>query len=440
MDFASNNITNSIRYRLTIWLTLIVSIVSIIGAAFAYTKSFDEARELQDANLSQIGEIFKNLKSIPKSEFDKIDEYQINVFSYPPTSFGCEEAANCLILPNNLEDGFHNIKYNNMDFRVLVKPILLNRKIAIVQNTTSRKEAAQYTALFAIIPIFFLYLILIFGTVLAINSAFLPLKECANKLSSLKESENLIVDLEKIPEEIRPFMQSINELLQKARASIQNQRDLVANAAHELRSPLTALSLQIENLQNSKSKENSDQIINNSKITLNSTKRLIENLLDFSRVSSPYLDASEQIDLVSEIRNLIQINLPIIEEKNLEVSFKGPDRAITKFPRMEIFLIFKNLFENALKYSPRHSSLKLIIESLPKYYEITFQNECENIDEVDFVSLLKPFSRNQFNKHIQGSGLGLSIVETATKKIGGKLIVSATDEDLFEAKIIAPKD
>lgn len=439
MDFAANNISKSIRYRLTVLLTLIVTIVSIIGAVFAYTKSFEEARELQDANLLQIGEIFRNLKSIPNPEFGKIGEYQIKVFSYPQTPFECQEGINCLTLPNNLNDGFHIIKLNNMDFRVLIKPINISQKIAIVQNTTSRNEAAEYTAFFAILPIFFLYLIFIFGIVLAINSAFSPLKEYADKLSTLKESDNLVVDLEKIPDEIMPFMQSINELLQKSKISIQNQRDLVANAAHELRSPLTALSLQIENLQNSKSHENSNQIIENSKITLNSTTRLIENLLDFSRVSTPYLDVIEQIDLVAEIRNLIQINLPIIEKKNLEISFNGPESAIVKLPRMEIFLIFKNLFDNALKYSPYGGDLELKIEALPKYYEIVFQNECEKIHEINFASLLKPFSRNQSNKYVQGSGLGLSIVETAIKKIGGKIMLGASNKDLFEAKITIPK-
>ena len=419
MDFKSKFVKNSIQRRLTLWLSAIITIVAIIGMSFAYYKSMDEARELQDGNLTQIASIFDKYGAQANNDALGFDEYQISILKYPSSFENCKTSSNCIRLPNGLQDGLSDYSFNKINYRILIKPLKNGDRIAILQKTNSRDEAARYTTLFAGLPILLLYLILIICIIIAIKSAFEPMHTFAKTLSARKDGDYSQIQLDELPLEILPFLQSINSLVEKISISLNNQKELVTNAAHELRTPLTALSLQIENLSRFSQNPQADTIIAQSKSTIRTTKHLIENLLDYSRTSSPQIEECINLDLVAEIKTLIELYLPIIERRELEIIYDGDDEIMVQLPKTETILILKNLLDNAIKFSPDREKIYIFAINVSDKIRLTVENASAKFEEYDYQNLLKPFVRE--NRGIIGSGLGLAIVEKAVNKIDGNL-------------------
>lgn len=428
MDFKSKFVKNSIQGRLTLWLSAIITIVAISGMSFAYYKSMDEARELQDGNLTQIANIFDKYGAQANNDALGFDEYQISILKYPSNLENCKINSNCIRLPNGLQNGLSDYSFNKINYRILIKPLKNGDRIAILQKTNSRDEAARYTTLLAGLPLVLLYLILLICIIIAIKSAFEPIHRFTKTIEARKDGDYSQIQLDEIPLEILPFLQSINSLMEKISISLNSQKELVANAAHELRTPLTALSLQIENLSRFSQNPEADAIITKSKNTIKTTKHLIENLLDYSRASSPQIDGRISLDIVAEIRNLIELYLPIIESRELEIIYDGADEMIVHLPKTETILILKNLLDNAIKFSPDREKIYICAINTTDKIRLTFENASEKSGKYDYQSLLKPFVRE--NRGIIGSGLGLAIVEKAVSKINGNLHL--TDAQKFE--------
>ena len=147
-----------------------------------------------------------------------------------------------------LADGLQTVTVGREHWRVFVKTNAKGVRVAVGQQTTVRDAAARASALRTLMPILFLVPVLVLMVGVLVRQMFKPLRSMADDLGRRPRTTCGELDRAALPSEVRPFVVEINKLLARIGRSMALQRRFVADAAHELRSPMTAMSLQAERL------------------------------------------------------------------------------------------------------------------------------------------------------------------------------------------------
>ena len=148
-----------------------------------------------------------------------------------------------------LPDGLQVATWKHQPVRVLLRTRPDGSRFAVAQPTAVRDETARDVAFRTLLPIAALIPCLMVVTALVIAYSLRPMVRLAGDLDARRANDVTPLPLSGMPSELHPFITSINGLLKRMRLLMDQQRRFVADAAHELRTPITALSLQAENLE-----------------------------------------------------------------------------------------------------------------------------------------------------------------------------------------------
>jgi two-component system OmpR family sensor kinase len=188
-------------------------------------------------------------------------------------------------VPRSIPDGLHTVSIGDERWRLFVRPLRPlspTTRIVVAQETADRTEIARNNALATLIPFAVLVPVLLAIIAFLMRQMFRPLMQLSAELD--KRSEHNIAALvyppkADMPAEIRPFVKAIDGLLLRVSESAALQRRFVADAAHELRSPLTSLSLQAERLSASEMPQQARERLDTLRGGLARTRALQEQLL-----------------------------------------------------------------------------------------------------------------------------------------------------------------
>jgi len=241
---------SSLRARLFVGLVAIILMTGLAAGLVTFRWAFDEAIELQDAILLQVGALAAanpaQAALPPQRDVDIEARVVVNEVRQPQDRSASEDSV--LPLPPDVPDGLQIIGGGGRQWRVLVRTRADGSRVAVGQLTAYRNEIASGSALRTVLPFAVLVPCLMLLVGLVIRYSFRPVSQLAAKLDASGSERLSELPLDGMPEELHPFIASINRLLRRVAVMLDQQRRFVADAAHELRSPLTALSLQAENL------------------------------------------------------------------------------------------------------------------------------------------------------------------------------------------------
>jgi two-component system OmpR family sensor kinase len=220
-----------------------------------------------------------------------------------------------------------------------------------------------------------------------------------------------------LPDEITPFVHAINRLLARVNLLIGQQRRFVADAAHELRSPLTALSLQAQNLMHAGSLDAVRERVVPLQDGIERARHLTEQLLSLARTQASVAEES-MIDVSEMARELIAERLPLAEAKGIDLGLEETATFFMRGSREALRLIVSNALENALKYTPKGGevTLRLLSDGNGDVIEVVDNGPGIPISERERV--LDAFYRVP-GADGEGSGLGLAIAREAAIRLGG---------------------
>ena len=236
---------HSLRGRLFIGLAIVVAVVGFIGGAIAYDWAFDEAIESQDTVLTQIAAVaartrFEN--DHPISGGDLESQVVIRELGDRPNS--ADSRAMWLLV-----DGLHDVVEGSQRSRVMMRTRTDKSRFVVAQPTTIRDEVARDSAVQALLPFAALIPCLVFVFAIVIRRSLRPVSDLAARLDARRTDDLAEMEIGGTPAELHPFIGSINRLFVRIQTTMEQQRRFIADAAHELRTPITALSLQAENLE-----------------------------------------------------------------------------------------------------------------------------------------------------------------------------------------------
>ena len=404
----------SLQKHLSLVLGATILIAGLLAAAASFGLAYQEAKEFQDDMLQQIA-VFSQTdttSSARQVNYGRISdpESRVTIYRLPGDTLP-------LWLKRDLSPGLHTINTNSGPMRVFVRD--RQTRTVVVQPTESRDEIAINSALRTLIPLLLLLPILIWLIVRIVRNQLAPVANLAKSLDEQSAHHPRPLPSDDLPQEIIPFVQAINRLLEKVNHLMGQQRRFIADAAHELRSPLAALSIQSQNLLHAGSLEEMRTRVSPLFAGIERAKHLTEQLLNLARTQA---DAREQVatNVSSMARELIAEFLPLAEARHIDLGLDEISPISLHAEPDTLRLIFRNALENALKYTPEGGvvTLRLIPEDGSAIIEIVDNGPGIPVSERERV--FDSFYRMPGTMG-EGSGLGLAIAREAASRLGGTI-------------------
>ncbi|KVV26248.1 histidine kinase [Burkholderia multivorans] len=435
MDGFKERLKTSIQFKLSFTLSLVIIAVAALAGAFSFVSALDEAHELQDDVLRQVAHLMDRRTLSPtQSVMDGLgkdgDEESRVIVQRLGDGIGSSvgvDAGGPLQLPPTLADGMHTMDVAGESFRILVRTTVSRTRIAVAQESAFRDEIARDGALRTVMPFLVLVPLLLVIVADLVRKMFLPVALLATKIDQRDERELHSIEVPDIPVEVRPFVVAMNRLLGRVAQSVDTQRRFVADAAHELRSPLTALSLQAERLAEVEMSVSARDRLTVLRRGIERGRRLLDQLLALARAQSSDNGAVvSSVSVQHVFRNVLEDMLPLAETKNIDIGVEGNHDCHVWATELDMTALVKNLVDNAVRYTPEGGRIDLSVGEHNKRAVIRIRDTGPGIPLAERDRVFAPFYRALGSGHA-GSGLGLSIVRTITCKIGAELDLEFAD-------------
>jgi two-component system OmpR family sensor kinase len=413
---------SSLRGRLFTGLTIFIVGMALAAGYLAYRWAFDEAIELQDAILLQVGSLAarSHLSTTLPSEGNVDGEAQVVIEEIKPGGGAADRGNSAARLAGDLPDGLQTVMRGGTRWRILVRTRSDGSRVAVGQPTANRDEVAQDSALRTIVPLGVLIPCLMGLIAIVVNRTLRPLSRLAERLDA-KQSDHLEkLPTEGIPTELLPFVASINRLLERIGAMFDSQRRFVADAAHELRTPITALVVQAENMEQADLSQDGRDRLNSLKTGVRRTGHLLEQLLTLARYDTDDSGDSPQTEFGDVLKEVVADLLPAAQDKSIDLGFARIEPASVGLEPVALTVLARNLLDNALRHTPIGGQVDVRLFAENQFVLFTVEDTGSGIPDADLDRIFEPFFRGSRSRG-EGSGLGLSIARRIVEQCHGSI-------------------
>ena len=417
-------IKHSLQLQLSLTITALLLIIALISGSLSFYETYHQTHKIQDDLLRQIAAYINPDQPLPKSQKSKNDA-RIHIRT------STQQAPDKKALPpaSHLPDGFHTLTEADGDdtYRVYITTTEQG-KIIIYQENEYRDDLAQSIAWHSTIPILATIPLAIALLVWQIRRALRPLRQQSQELQQRQAANLAPLNPQAAPSEIQGFIHAINQLLNRTHQAMQQQQRFIADAAHELRTPTTALSLQAERLSEHNLPPELKEQIGSLKTTIQRSHQLQEQLLTLARSqASPEQPNSEQAQTPSTpiqpiFQRIIQDLHPLAQAKNQDIGVTSSENPILPISEIDLYTLIKTLADNAIRYTPAGSQIDLSTQSQPNSTTIIIEDNGNGIPPAERERVFDPFYRI-LGSGEQGTGLGLSIAQTIAQRHGGAIVL-----------------
>jgi len=429
----------SLRGRLFIGLTAIILLTGATGSMLAYRWAFREAIELQDSILIQLASLAQNASFSGGQPLHGVEEdNEVWLIELGKTPRGLVDDRQLFTLP----DGLQVTTWRNQRIRVLLQTRSDGSRFAVAQPTAVRDGTARDVAFRTLLPIAALIPCLMVVTALVIAYSLRPMVRLAGDLDARRADDMTPLPLSGMPSELHPFITSINGLLKRMRLLMDQHRRFVADAAHELRTPITALSLQAENLDSVALPKRARERVAALKRGMHRTKHLLEQLLALARHEAISTSPAEMplAALDRAAKEVVADLLPEATDRGIDLGFALVEPLAVHGEPAMLAAVIRNLLDNAIRFTPRGGTIDIGIYRQDDAAILQIEDTGPGIAPTDMDQIFEPFFRGS-RPEGEGTGLGLSIVKRIVDSLGGAIVlenITGTSRSGLRATIQLP--
>jgi two-component system, OmpR family, sensor histidine kinase TctE len=432
-------IKNSLRRQLLLWIAIPMCILIPLETTILYRIGIHFIDRSFDADLIDMGDDLISLLEISKSPLTKFtfnkeikrvlftDQYDKTYFAIYDENGKFVNGNEGLIfnsLGNNYksERYFSYSKVNHELVRVLtIKTKLENTGsqlryvyILIAETLNKRVSLSRQILLGIILPQVILLLVTMGMLQLGISKGLNPLRELNDVIAKRSDKQLNPVQLSDVPEEAKQLIESINILLAKLRFAVESQNRFIADAAHQLRTPLAGIQAQMELVKSQKDNSQQFEFINSN---VKKLIHLVNQLLKLARIQPEAAISlnSKPVDIFILAKEICSDLFPFAYSKNIDLGFEfiSPHNSNNyvvwgDYERLKVMLI--NLIDNAIRYTPNHGKVTARVDETEDEIILQVEDNGLGIPEAERDKVFERFHRVIENSQ-EGSGLGLSIVK-----------------------------
>ncbi len=293
-------------------------------------------------------------------------------------------------------------------------------RVQVVQSDAFRRHRVVRRALLEGLPIALLLPLVLVMLWIIVSTALRPLRAAAGEVAAQDDRSLAAISVERVPDEVAPLVAAFNNLLARLRDAFALQRQFVQDAAHELRSPMAAISLQTENLRTHLPQGEAAERFAQLEAGVTRAQHLLEQLLDLSRQSAPASASAPPVDVAALLRESMGHLLVLADRRRIDLGYEGLCAAQVAAPAAELRSVFDNLIDNALRYTPEGGVVDV------RLHEVDGRPVVDVVD--DGPGIPPQWIDRVFDRFFRvpgtaagGSGLGLAIAQAAARRHGARI-------------------
>lgn len=512
---------NSLQFQLIFWSVVSLLLLAIVAGGYGFWYSYNEINDFQDNNLKNTAALLEQSLDISglhtnglnnhtaalnneehassNIHFDTDDDdgaitVDIVILSaslgnavqdYHPNNDSDEDKHDYsepmpIALVNSIPQGISDQDIDGHSWRtyrndVQITSLNTHEDVALIlrQQTDLQDDLAKASALQSFLPLIIGMAFLILLLPFIMWRMMKPVRQLQKEIGARRESDLDPLPVNNLPSELLPLAESLNRLLALVKISIERQQRFIADAAHELRSPLTAISLQLQRLQRISNDSVMTQGLDKLALRLRRNQSLVEQLLTLARagnINTALSNEDTSTDVKLIIEQVIGLLIPIADSKNIELTVDLAANSKVKIDETSLLMLIKNLIQNAIIYTPVHGQVLVKLFELDQDSVVNIQDSFGSqvidarklhspsktlssrlvlqiidsgvgIEPHDYENAFDPFVRlnpltaatdqysdtrsvarsdsaSKQSQEIEGTGLGLSIVKSICEQAG----------------------
>ena len=424
-------VSHSLRARLLLLLFGSVALTACVQAFIAYRTSLDETNEIFDYQMEQMALSLRRglpVGGYPSNGFrdDKDESFEFIVQVSSTDGQKIFHSTPSTELPVDALPGRSTFDARGTTYKLFT---LLSgtQLIQVAQDRAARRDMAGRLALRTVTPVFVMVPLLILLVWWVVSASLAPVERVRRQVASRRADELNEVSEEGLPAEIFPLVHELNLLFHRVRSAFEAQKSFIADAAHELRSPLAALRLQVEGLRRATDESTRDVAIHRLSAGIDRATRLVEQLLMLARQQAGTTDIefTRSVQLTDLVQNIIGDLWEAADGRQIDIGLIEADDATVLGHHDALGILIRNLLDNAIKYTPRGGTVNVAVRRRKMGSQVSVEDSGPGIPREDRERIFDRFYRGSGPQcSLSGSGLGLAIVKTIADMHAASLAVS----------------
>ncbi|MEZ2349766.1 ATP-binding protein [Caballeronia sp. RCC_10] len=404
----------SIRRQLLIWLLALV----IVGVGFAgwliYRQALAEANELFDYQLQQIAAALPSepFSSVLTSRSESDEGVVIQIWNRNGVLMYYSHPR--VPLAPHAELGFSTEMTARGEWRVY-SAIVGDNVVQLAQPLSIRNRVAAGVAWRTLWPLVLLLPLLGLAIWIIVGQGLAPLQRVTRALDTRHPEALDPLSDQRLPQEVRPLVRALNALLSRLSTALDTQKAFVADAAHELRTPLAAVKIQAQLVARAEDDATRREALADLNEGIARATRLAEQLLALARSEPDGKAVAKAVDLRALLDDCVRAYVLVAEERGVDLGIEASEPATVVGDPDSLRVMFNNLIDNATKYTPRGGRVDVCLKVRDGRPIVEIADTGPGIPADERERVFDRFYRvgqsaNRARTDVAGSGLGLAIV------------------------------
>lgn len=408
----------SLRIRLILLLGAAIVIAAGLQFATSFRAMMRASNTLFDYHMEQMALALQD-SGFQQTDWYKapseVDDFSFVIQIWTDDGVRVYQSRNYRVLPEQGALGYSNVTLDNGDWRVYAVQ-KETRVIQIAQKMDARRDRTISMALHSLWPVLPVSLLLIAAAWWVVTTALAPLNRIGHDLAHRNTDSLAPVSDKGVPKEVSLLVAELNSLLDRMSRALQSQQRFVADAAHELRSPITALKLQVQTLARAKNDAARDQAVQRLLGGVDRASRLVEQLLALAR-QDPLADAGGPVLLnLNACVELAASDVgPLAQARQIQLQYGDFADVDVHGDADSLRIMARNLLDNAVRYTPEHGKIRIEVATADAGVTLTIEDSGPGIPEENRDRIFDRFYRVPGTEP-SGSGLGLAIVKAIAER------------------------
>lgn len=422
--------THSLRGRLLWFLLAAITIAAVAQAFIAYRTALQDADQIFDYHMQQMA---LSLRSrIPLTSTEETanvetpvagnDDLVVQVWS--PDGVQVFKSVSHARLPQRAVLGFSNVRANGTTYRIF--SIQANSQtVQVAQDLAVRRSMASNLALRTLGPIAVMMPILMLVVWWVVSGSLEPVARVRKQVASRQADDLSPVSEAGLPDEVRPLVHELNLLFGRVRTAFDAQQHFVGDAAHELRTPLAALKLQVQSLERANDNPEARRVaIGRLGAGIERATRLVEQLLVLARQEAS-ATPHQNVDLAGVAKRAVADLVGLAQARSIDLGLQRADSADIQGQPDALMILARNLVDNAIKYTPNGGTVDVSVVADKGAVRLTVEDSGPGIPPEERERVFDRFYRVP-GSDAAGSGLGLAIIKSIAQQHGATLALGAS--------------
>ena len=428
---------SSIRTRLLVSLLATLALAALVLGGSTYRNTLEEAQSLFDYQLRQMALSLRDQGEIAPDQAgafaDAGLDFVVQIWTVDGRTIYASRQHSSL--PSRAVLGFADVSVEGQTWRTF-SVAARDRVIQVAQPRQIRERLAAAAALHSVLPLLLLAPALALFVGWLVTATLKPLRRLSQEVMSRDAEALSALPAADLPDEVAPLVTSLNALLQRLSSAFDAQRAFVADAAHELRSPLTALKLQVQMLQRAPDDTARSEAVQQLAQGVERATRLVEQLLTLARNEPGARQAPlVSVDLGEAVRQALADTGPMAAERGTVIELDAQEPVQIQGDATALRVLARNLADNAVRYAPEGARVQVRVAREAGAAVLTVDDSGPGIPAAERERVFDRFWRREASAATtSGSGLGMAIVKSVAERHGAQL--SLQDSPLGGLRVV----